>query len=129
MNPNINGNLNDISCAKFQCGDSGKVLKKLDKNFDVVIVDPPRSGLSELSINEVISVGSNRVVYVSCDPVTLARDLNIFKECYDIKEISLFDLFPNTHHVESVCLLKKKQFNIVCFSILICYYNMRGVIL
>lgn len=105
---NINGNLNDISCAKFYCGDSGKVLKKLDKNFDVVIVDPPRSGLSELSINEVISVGSNRVVYVSCDPVTLARDLNIFKECYDIKEISLFDLFPNTHHVESVCLLKKK---------------------
>ena len=105
---NINKNLNDISCAKFYCGDSGKVLKKLDKNFDVVIVDPPRSGLSELSINEVISVGSNRVVYVSCDPVTLARDLNIFKECYDIKEISLFDLFPNTHHVESVCLLKKK---------------------
>lgn len=105
---NINKNLNDISCAKFYCGDSGKVLKKLDKNFDVVIVDPPRSGLSELSINEVISVGSNRVVYVSCDPVTFARDLNIFKECYDIKEISLFDLFPNTHHVESVCLLKKK---------------------
>ncbi len=104
---NINKELNGID-AKFYCGDSGKVLKKLDKNFDVVIVDPPRSGLSELSINEVISVGAKRVVYVSCDPVTLARDLNIFKNYYDIKEISLFDLFPNTHHVESVCLLVKK---------------------
>jgi 23S rRNA (uracil1939-C5)-methyltransferase len=106
---NINKELNGISNCKFICGDSGKVLKRLDKNFDVVIVDPPRSGLSELSINEVISVGTDRVVYVSCDPVTLARDLNIFKEYYHIKEISLFEMFPNTHHVESVCLLEKKS--------------------
>ena len=105
---NINKDLNSISNCKFICGDSGKVLKGLNKNFDVVIVDPPRSGLSELSINEVISVEAKRVVYVSCDPVTLARDLNIFKEYYDVKEISLFDLFPNTHHVESVCLLERK---------------------
>lgn len=105
---NINKDLNNISNCKFICGDSGKVLKGLDKNFDVVIVDPPRSGLSPLSINEVIGVGAKRVIYVSCDPVTLARDLNIFKEFYDIKEISLFDLFPNTNHVESVCLLVKK---------------------
>ena len=105
---NINKDLNGINNCKFICGDSGKVLKGLNKNFDVVIVDPPRSGLSELSINEVISVGAKRCVYVSCDPVTLARDLNIFKEYYDVKEISLFDLFPNTHHVESVCLLERK---------------------
>ena len=113
---NINKELNGID-ARFICGDSGKVLKRLDKNFDVVIVDPPRSGLSSLSIDEVISVGAKRVVYVSCDPVTLARDLNIFKEFYDIKEISLFDLFPNTHHVESVCLLEKKWiFYIICID-------------
>lgn len=105
---NVNKELNGISNCKFICGDSGKVLKKLDKNFDVVIVDPPRSGLSSLSIDEVISVGAKRVIYVSCDPVTLARDLNIFKEYYNIKEISLFEMFPNTHHVESVCLLEKK---------------------
>lgn len=103
---NINKDLNGISNAKFICGDSGEVLKKLDKNFDVVIVDPPRSGLSELSINEVISVGASRIIYVSCDPVTLARDLNILKNYYNIEEISLFDLFPNTNHVECVCVLK-----------------------
>ena len=107
---NINKDLNGVSNCQFICGDSGKVLKGLNKAFDVVIVDPPRSGLSELSINEVINVGAKRVVYVSCDPVTLARDLNIFKESYNIKEISLFDLFPNTHHVESVCLLEKNIF-------------------
>lgn len=106
---NINKDFNNISNCQFICGDSGKVLKGLNKNFDVVIVDPPRSGLSELSINEVISVGAKRVVYVSCDPVTLARDLNIFKEHYIIKEISLFDLFPNTHHVEIVTILEKKD--------------------
>ena len=106
---NINKDLNGVSNCQFICGDSGKVLKGLNKNFDVVIVDPPRSGLSELSINEVISVGANRVIYVSCDPVTLARDLNVFKKHYNIKEISLFEMFPNTHHVESVCLLEKKS--------------------
>ena len=105
---NINKNLNVISNAKFICGDSGKVLKKLNNNFDVVIVDPPRSGLSELSINEIINVKAHKIIYVSCDPITLARDLNILKEHYNIKEISLFDLFPNTNHVESVCLLKLK---------------------
>ena len=105
---NINKDLNGILSAEFICGDSGKVLSKLSKNFDVVIVDPPRSGLSTLSINEVISVGASRVVYVSCDPVTLARDLNIFEEYYNIKEITLFDLFPNTNHVESVCLLERR---------------------
>ena len=106
---NINKKINGINNCEFICGDSGKVLKRLNKNFDVVIVDPPRSGLSGLSINEVISVRASRVVYVSCDPVTLARDLNIFKDFYDIKEISLFDLFPNTHHVECVSLLCLKD--------------------
>ena len=104
---NINKNINGLN-ANFICGDSGEVLKKLNKKFDVVIVDPPRSGLSTLAVNEVLGVRAKRIVYVSCDPITLARDLNILKEYYIIKEISLFDLFPNTHHVESVVLLSLK---------------------
>ena len=101
-------NLEHTNNVKFICGDSGKVLKKLNVKPDVVIVDPPRSGLDKLAINEVINLHSKKIVYVSCDPVTLARDLNILKEFYDIKEISLVDMFPNTNHVESVCLLEKK---------------------
>lgn len=106
---NINKKLNGVSNASFICGDSGKVLRDLNKDFDVVIVDPPRSGLSILSINEIIDVGAKTVIYVSCDPVTLARDLNILKDYYNIKEISLFDLFPNTNHVESICALERKN--------------------
>ena len=102
-----NALLNGVD-ATFYCGDSGEVLKKLNKKFDTVIVDPPRSGLSKITIDEIININPKKIVYVSCDPITLARDLNILKEYYDIKEISLFDLFPNTHHVESVCLLEIK---------------------
>lgn len=104
---NVNKETNGFNNVKFICGDSGKVLRKLSYKPDIVIVDPPRSGLDNLAINQVIDVSASRVVYVSCDPVTLARDLNILKEYYDIIEISLVDMFPNTHHVESVVLLVK----------------------
>ena len=103
-----NAKLNEVN-ATFYCGDSGEVLKKINKNFNTVIVDPPRSGLSKTAIDEIININPKKLVYVSCDPITLARDLNILKEKYEIKEISLFDLFPNTHHVESVCLLTLKN--------------------
>lgn len=106
---NVNRNLNNFNNVKFICGDSGKVLRKLKFKPDIVIVDPPRSGLDNLAINQVIELGASRVIYVSCDPVTLARDLNILKEFYNIEEISLVDMFPNTHHVECVCILKRKQ--------------------
>lgn len=105
---NINKELNGFNNVKFICGDSGKVLKKLNIKPDIVIVDPPRSGLDKLAINEVINLHSKKIVYVSCDPVTLARDLNILKEFYDIKEISLVDMFPNTNHVEVICYMSKK---------------------
>lgn len=105
---NINKDLNGFNNVRFICGDSGKVLKKLNYKPDIVIVDPPRSGLDNLAINQVIDLKASRVVYVSCDPVTLARDLNILKEYYKILEISLVDMFPNTHHVESVCELELK---------------------
>ena len=107
MDANKNKELNNVSNARFICGDSGIELKKLNYKPDIVIVDPPRSGLDKLAINEVISLNAERLVYVSCDPVTLARDLNILKEYYNILEITPVDMFPNTHHVESVVLLTK----------------------
>lgn len=102
---NYNMKLNGIKNAKFICGDSGKVLNGLKYKSDIVIVDPPRSGLDSLAINQVLSLNPKRIVYVSCDPVTLARDLNILKEKYDILEITPVDMFPNTNHVECVSLL------------------------
>ena len=77
--------------------------------YDVVVVDPPRSGLDKNAINNLLSSGSNKIVYVSCSPITLARDINILKSKYEIKDITLFDMFPNTKHLESVCLFDLKE--------------------
>lgn len=106
---NNNKELNKIKNAQFICGDSGKILKQLKYKPNIVIVDPPRSGLDTLAINQVISLKPEKIVYVSCDPMTLARDLNILKEHYNIIELTPVDMFPNTHHVESVVLLQKKD--------------------
>ena len=104
-----NMEINNISNAKFYCGDAGSVLSKLDVLPDIVIVDPPRSGLDALAINNVIKLNSKKIIYVSCDPMTLARDLNILKEYYNIKSITPFDMFPQTYHVECVVLLERKD--------------------
>ena len=72
------------------------------------MVDPPRSGLTSKGISDILNINPDRVVYVSCDPMTLSRDLKLFEEKYDVKEVTLFDMFPWTYHVESVCLLVKK---------------------
>ena len=75
---------------------------------DNIVVDPPRSGLTNEGINDILKISPERFVYVSCDPMTLARDLKLFKEKYKVKEVTLFDMFPWTYHVESVCLLIRK---------------------
>jgi len=71
----------------------------------VVVVDPPRTGLSRAAIDGVIRLGAGRLIYVSCDPATLARDARrLVDSGYSIKRVDAFDLFPNTPHVETVAL-------------------------
>ena len=102
----LNKKINNINNVDFISGDVGTVLSKNKFKFDIVIVDPPRAGLDNNSINNIIKINPKKIIYVSCDPVTLARDLNILKEYYDVLEITPFDMFSNTYHVECVCLLK-----------------------
>ncbi len=105
----INKKINNLNNIDFICGDSGKILKNNKyKNIDIVIVDPPRNGLDNNAINEIIKIDSKKIVYVSCDVVTLARDLKLLSEKYEVKEITPVDMFPNTYHVECVTLLEKK---------------------
>ena len=106
-NAEENAKINNVENIKFICG---KVEDNLDniKNIDTIIVDPPRVGLKRNAIDDILKINSNRIIYVSCNSVTLARDLNYLKDVYKIESIKLFDLFPNTHHVESVVLLSKK---------------------
>lgn len=102
----INKKLNSINNIDFISGDVGTVLSQNKFKSDIVIVDPPRAGLDSKSIDNIIKIKSKKIIYVSCNPVTLARDLNILKEKYDVIEITPFDMFGNTYHVECVSLLK-----------------------
>lgn len=113
-----NARLNGIENARFICADAAKAAEELAKEnikTDVVIVDPPRKGCSAELIDTIANKFSpERVVYVSCDPATLARDVKIFGELgYRLLEYTPCDLFPRTSHIETVALLKKvveKQF-------------------
>ena len=99
--------LNNLNNIKVIEGDVGKLLQSKEK-YDAIVVDPPRSGLDKRTKETLLKIKSNKLIYVSCDPITLARDLNILKDIYEIKEITLVDMFPNTYHIESIILLEKK---------------------
>ena len=101
-----NAKLNDIDNAKFICGD---VSKLIDDNIDgdVLIVDPPRIGLDNHTIDVINEKKIKKIIYVSCNPMTLVRDLKLFTN-YNINDISVIDMFPQTHHCESIVLLKLK---------------------
>lgn len=106
-----NAKPNKIENTKFICGDAGDTLEKLaneDTHFDCVFVDPPRKGLDEKFINSLLRVKPKKLVYVSCDPETLARDINILSMEYKINSIQPVDMFPMTFHVESVVSLSLK---------------------
>lgn len=108
----INSEINRIGNSLFFAGDIKNVL---NSEFigehgkpDVVITDPPRSGMHEDVVNAIIEAAPGRIVYVSCNPATQARDLNLMSEHYMVEKVQPVDMFPHTHHVENVVLLKKK---------------------
>lgn len=105
---NVNKNKNNIENISFICDTTSNINNIVNNDFDVIIVDPPRSGLDKNTINFLINSKTKRIVYVSCDIMTLVRDLNILKQDYDIREITPVDMFPNTYHVECVAVLKLK---------------------
>ena len=103
---NENKKINGVSNVSFMCGDANKLVKGL--KADVIVVDPARAGLMKDGIENILSISPNRVVYVSCDPVTLARDLKDLSRLYDVKEVTLFDMFPWTYHCEAISVLERK---------------------
>ena len=86
------------------------LVKNKTKKFDFVIVDPPRNGLYKKEIDLISNITNKAVIYVSCDPSTLARDLSIFlKKDFNLMSVQPFDMFPNTYHIENVVILEKKH--------------------
>ncbi len=109
----INAKLNEIQNAEFFVGDVETILPKLinDKKVfaDVVFLDPPRKGCDKNALDTILQIKPKRIIYVSCNPATLARDLKILEEMYQFEDISICDMFPYTHHVECVAVLQFKK--------------------
>lgn len=106
-----NAALNGIRNARFFCGDAALAARRLAGEGvrpDVIVIDPPRKGCDAQLIGVIAELSPRRVVYVSCDPATLARDLKLFSEKgYEVREATPVDLFPRTGHVECVALITK----------------------
>ena len=112
-NAKRNAERNGISNARFLCGDASAAAAQLKGEGiapDVIVVDPPRKGLTPELIDTIAAMRPDRVVYVSCDPATLARDLSVFNEKnYSVKEITPVDMFPRTAHVEAVVMMSRNE--------------------
>ena len=108
-----NAKRNDAKNARFYCADAGDFMQELAENgerFDVVFMDPPRSGSSKKFIDSLAVASPERIVYISCNPETLARDLQmITKKGYKVRIICPVDKFPHTNHIETVVLLSQRK--------------------
>ena len=109
---NINKELNNIKNAYFEVGDvkdefNGGFVEKYG-NADLIIVDPPRAGLHHDVVEMLNKTNSPRIIYVSCNPSTQARDIALMSEYYNVELIQPVDMFPHTHHIENIAVLNKK---------------------
>ena len=107
---NENAKRNHLENCTFLAGDVLKMVDELKERPDLIIVDPPRDGIHPKAIGKIIAFGAPEIVYVSCKPTSLARDLEIFQqEGYQVERVKLMDMFPRTVHVETVVLLSHKK--------------------
>ena len=103
-----NAALNGLSNCKFLAGDVLKVLDDIEEKPDYIVLDPPRDGIHPKAIEKIINYGVENMIYISCKPTSLARDLEIFlARGYEVKKICCVDMFPNTVHVETICALSR----------------------
>lgn len=89
-------------------GSADVVLRKIHVEFDTIIVDPPRKGLDKISRKIILESNTKKIIYISCDPMTLARDIKELEKSYKISKYYLLDMFSYTYHVESVCVLVRR---------------------
>ena len=106
-----NAKLNGIRNISFYCADAGEFMVGMaerKEHIDVVFMDPPRAGSDEKFLKSVVKLGSDKVVYISCNPETLARDVGYLRKMgYEVKKVQPVDMFGWTESIETVCLLSK----------------------
>lgn len=107
-----NAGFNGLENCEFIAGDVLKVIDELEDKPDFIVLDPPRDGIHPKAIQKIIDFGVEKMVYISCKPTSLARDLEIFREAgYEVERGGCVDMFPSTVHVESIVLLSKFKSN------------------
>lgn len=107
-----NAELNGITNAEFYAADAGLFMENAAQNGqrpDVVFMDPPRAGSSIKFLKSLLKTAPEKIVYISCNPETMARDLAFLTEDYAVDKLCPVDMFPHTEHIECVCLLKRKK--------------------
>lgn len=105
----ISAKENGVNNCEFIAGDVLTTLDDITTKPDFIILDPPRDGINPKALDKIIKYGVDKIIYISCKPTSLARDLVVFEENgYKVDELHLQDLFPRTYHVETVCLITKK---------------------
>jgi len=102
-----NSRRNEAANCRFILGDILQVLPGLAQQPDLVVIDPPRAGMHKKVVGQVLDLRPPRIVYVSCNPATLARDLELMKDHYRVREVQPVDMFPHTFHIESVVRLDR----------------------
>lgn len=106
----VNAELNGLSNCEFIAGDVLKVIDEIEDKPDMIILDPPRDGIHPKALKKIIDFGVNRLVYISCKPTSLARDLEVLQECgYRVEKACGVDMFPATSHVETVVLMSRVE--------------------
>ena len=108
LNGITNAKLNQKTNIKFMLGDVAKLVDKVNLAFDTIIVDPPRKGLDKKTREFILKKLPTKIIYVSCNPNTLMRDLKELESIYEIRDYKILDMFSYTYHVESFCVLKRK---------------------
>ena len=104
----VNAELNGLHNCEFIAGDVLKVLDEIEEKPDMIILDPPRDGVHPKALKKIIAYGIPKLVYISCKPTSLARDLEVFLESgYHVERAVAVDQFPWTGNVETICLLSK----------------------
>ena len=109
IDANSNKRINNSKNVSFMRGKVEDIINNIDRSYDTIIVDPPRSGLDGKVVSNILKISPKTLIYVSCDPVTLMRDINLLAGKYDLEYIKPFNMFPNTYHVECVAALYRRE--------------------
>ena len=103
-----NAKINEIDNINFLCGDVLEEIEKVGDKYDVIILDPPRAGISPKSLEKILKIDTEKFIYISCNPKTQVENLKEFiNQGFEIKDYEIYDQFPKSRHVETIALIQK----------------------